>query len=666
MTTVVDQLRTFRYVTSSRALPWQFVRALDVSRMKTTAPDLQQLKNIVSAISDCKMDDTTLAGVNPAETLQLLMVAQIAVQFLIHSQGVLKLQLAEAQNRISVSTIASQHVLSLEAKVESLKKRLEEAEAEKLSMRQVMHSLEKGTVELHTRAQCLEKEVEYERSLRAQQATRPQQAVADPALTMAGKESAEDHHRNRSQRHHHHHHRPHVHSRHGRHEDPTISRATGEGRYCRPDGLVDDDVTSGTNFDTENVSSAAEEVFPGGKDRRSRNNRNGGPPAATPLPTTAPSQFVDWASFTMLMLQHQKSSGLPPAAPALVTAALPSPSPLAREAEIRPDMKHHTEPVRERIVEPLESRAVVERLVDEANEHLSQQLRAVTASVTDALAAQASSTLRVSDTLARLDAKVSEQAAVLEQAVGGVAMKFEASLRKVQDQLKDEVRMVVRDEVSKQQQQSLHQRKAGNPDLTLLNLQDLQQHVKAAAATTAPSSQPNSRACSPYSQLPPLALAAVVGEPDGGANQLVTPSSVQGFGPRVVSESHVTSDDDDDDPYIPMSVQLQTQKGQPPPQQEAANKQKTGSTPQATAAASVVTTVDAASVSAVGQANLSASRIVADGSGMLSADVSLSSNQPMMQRKASSKMLKDTQDELQRLLAEEAADEARRRGIKEG
>ena len=712
MATVVDQLKQFRYVTSSRGLPWPFIRSVNVSQLKTDSPDLQQLKNVVSAISDCRLDDTTLNGVSSGEALQLFLVAQLAVQFLIHSQNVMKLQLVEAQNKTTVNTIASHHVLSLEAKVESMRQKLEEAELEKQSMKQVIYQLEKGTIELHTRAQCLERDLEYERS-------RPQPVARDdhqrPDVASAGAAVADcrkcgkqrrqtDHHRG-----------------HHRYEDP--QHAARHGRY-RSDGLVDDDALSGTTVETD--TSAAPP--PAQRQRRSNSNR---PPRDAPT-SAVPQHFVDWPSFAMLMLQQQQK--VISVAPQQVEQAQRAPLAAAScdQRDQQPASSPHTAANNNNSASEASTSAALQlaaaAAATVAQEKNVQELRGVTESIANALASQAASTRHVTDTLAKLDAKVTEQGFAMERGVQSVAEKFEVSLRQVREQIsntasREEVRLAVRDEVNKRHQELSSQQQQRDASL-LLNLHDLQQQARgatpssaavtstgAAAATAAvqapSSSQPASRAGSPL-MLPPLPLASMVQDPDGGVaagQQLITPSSVQGFGPRVVSESHVTSDDDDDadddDPYVPIAaqqackhcqekhanierhqqtctkrhVQCQFCKVTMTAGDSASHKCAAGSatntsggkpppTPTTAAAAAsnnnnnISGELTAQGQLGTGPANLSASRIVVDGSAMLS-DVSVASS--TMQRKASSKMLKDTQDELERLLAEEAADEAKRR-----
>lgn len=114
---VTERLRAFRYVTSARDIPWDHLRRVDVAAHRVREPDLHVMKNLVSLLADCNLFNATSPTVGLTEVHQLLSVLQLALQFTLWSQSVLKEQLVERQGSVTPQRSDAQYVERLEKKV---------------------------------------------------------------------------------------------------------------------------------------------------------------------------------------------------------------------------------------------------------------------------------------------------------------------------------------------------------------------------------------------------------------------------------------------------------------------------------------------------------------------------------------------------------------------
>jgi hypothetical protein len=191
---VLDQLHKFRYQTTTRETPWALIRSLNVAALRVHPPDLQQLSHLTSALSDCRLPATSTlfsktdvsashptavppppsGGPQPeaamyfpsaVEVEQLLHVQQVVLQFALRSQSILKDQLLSKQQTAAVQSVTLQQYTTMTTRLEEAKQRLADAATEKQSLQTVLHNYEKQIVELKTKCQMLEKEGSYFRSL---------------------------------------------------------------------------------------------------------------------------------------------------------------------------------------------------------------------------------------------------------------------------------------------------------------------------------------------------------------------------------------------------------------------------------------------------------------------------------------------------------------------
>ena len=168
---VVDQLSKFRYVLAARELNWPLVRAVDIAKLKNSPPDLSQVKAVTSALSDCLVTEQRVKDMSAVEVCHLISTIQAMLQFALYSQMVLKDQLIVKQNGQTVNAVTAQHVASLEARLEAAKHKIEETQVERQALQTALHNMEKSLVEHRTRVSLLERDLEYERSLRGPTAT---------------------------------------------------------------------------------------------------------------------------------------------------------------------------------------------------------------------------------------------------------------------------------------------------------------------------------------------------------------------------------------------------------------------------------------------------------------------------------------------------------------
>ncbi|ORC88607.1 uncharacterized protein TM35_000162450 [Trypanosoma theileri] len=159
---VAERLRSFRYVTSTREIPWTHLRSIDVPSNRVNEPDLHLMKNVISLVSDCNLATATAPTTSSADVYQLLSVLQLALQFTLWSQSILKEQLVEKQNSITVKQVNSQLLDTLEAKLEASRREAVKLREERDTFEVTCRTLEHRLTQCETTIRCLEKNLVFE------------------------------------------------------------------------------------------------------------------------------------------------------------------------------------------------------------------------------------------------------------------------------------------------------------------------------------------------------------------------------------------------------------------------------------------------------------------------------------------------------------------------
>ncbi|RNF10641.1 hypothetical protein TraAM80_01457 [Trypanosoma rangeli] len=182
---VADRLRAFRYVTGAREIPWTHLRSVDVAAHRVQEPELHMMKNLISLLSDCSLVGATSPTTGTTDVYQLLSVMQLALQFTLWSQSVLKEELVEKQSGGVVQRINSQYVEGLEKKLESSRQEAITLREERDSMQLASRSLEHRLTQAEATIRCLEKDLAFERQRLKEAmtlfATRPQEDPQQPS-----------------------------------------------------------------------------------------------------------------------------------------------------------------------------------------------------------------------------------------------------------------------------------------------------------------------------------------------------------------------------------------------------------------------------------------------------------------------------------------------------
>ncbi|EAN90129.1 hypothetical protein C3747_43g55 [Trypanosoma cruzi] len=160
---VADRLRAFRYATSAREVPWNHVRSVDVAAHRVQEPDLCLMKNLISLLSDCNLASATSPTTSSADAYQLLSAMQLALQFALWSQSILKEQLVEKQSGAAVQQINLQYVEGLEKKLEKSHQEAIKLREERDNIQIASRSLEHRLTQAEAKIRYLEKDLEFER-----------------------------------------------------------------------------------------------------------------------------------------------------------------------------------------------------------------------------------------------------------------------------------------------------------------------------------------------------------------------------------------------------------------------------------------------------------------------------------------------------------------------
>ncbi|RNF08646.1 uncharacterized protein Tco025E_07122 [Trypanosoma conorhini] len=160
---VADRLRAFRYATSAREIPWTHLRSVDVAAHRVQEPDLHLMKNLISLLSDCSLASATSPTTGTADVYQLLSVLQLALQFTLWSQSVLKEELVEKQSGAAVRQINLQYVEGLEKKLETSRQEAITLREERDGMQLASRSLEHRLTQAESTIRCLERDLAFER-----------------------------------------------------------------------------------------------------------------------------------------------------------------------------------------------------------------------------------------------------------------------------------------------------------------------------------------------------------------------------------------------------------------------------------------------------------------------------------------------------------------------
>lgn len=137
---VLERLEQFRRTPPQQELPWNVIRAIDASSFTHQPPDLRLMRNMTAflASSDvsCLTNETDEQRVvggtfSWADGHQLLQLMQVAIQFLLHSQNVLKEELLVKQCGNVVEKISARSMRTAETQMARLQKELIDTAAEK-------------------------------------------------------------------------------------------------------------------------------------------------------------------------------------------------------------------------------------------------------------------------------------------------------------------------------------------------------------------------------------------------------------------------------------------------------------------------------------------------------------------------------------------------------
>ncbi|CUG94460.1 myotubularin-associated protein, putative [Bodo saltans] len=658
---VVEQLQAFRYVATTREVPWKEIRGVDLGKLRVHLPDLQLLKHLTSCLSDCALPSLTeLQNLSPSESLQLLGAFQALLQFSLHSQTVLRHQVSAKQTALSVEKITSQQMSALEARLELAKKKLDDAATEREATRITFHNMEKQIVELRTANGLLERELEFHRN--TQRLITASKSASEPCLVQQQQ------------------------------LQPVVQRNSG----AEPRHLVDLTVVPPTQQQQvlpkaeksrsrrqEGTDSATSTLWDeeGAEQRRSAHHRHRSssgarsqrPPAAAARHADGTNgQFVDWQSFaTLLMKQQQQPQWAPSAAhsPTSPSAAVVLPQPTVEQH--RPSSHENDASLRR----------AAELAAEQQNVHHERQLQEMMKALSSGLEANRVQLLKqTQETMGNVEAGITHRITKLQQEqramqdalstqVSQNETQFSQAVQKLSTQMsslkadtEDQLRVLKGDVSSAISSISRQTSVAANNSSAQLEQKPVATVQPQPSHTTAvPSAFHNQRSMSP-NVLPPLPLTQIQqdlnntsGAGGGGVygkhgSPIGTPGSV--FGPRVMSatvshsgDRHSSSDDDDeaDSPYVPMSKQTTAPVSTivlPSPVPTPSGK--IPGTPVASTAAA------ASSAAAPSETPLPIAATT-------SLNVSGLDTSTNLTRKASSQLLKDTQDELQRLLDEEAA-----------
>jgi hypothetical protein len=683
---VLDQLRKFRYTTTTRDTPWPLIRSLNVAALRVHPPDLQQLSHITSAMSDCRLvegssnvDNNNTLKWTQTDVEQLLAVQQALLQFSLHSQSVLKDQLLLKQQTAAVQSVTLQQYTTLTTRLDEAKQRLADAAVEKQSMQTLMHNYEKQIVELKTKCQMLEKESIYfrnafekEKEDKKQQphhqqqhhhggmipppASSPQTAEAAAKVAIVEKKDSASKKRAPSSRRH----------RYQQDED-TATTLTSDKRSAEEDTSTstntsrrgDDYVRSKHNLRKHRSSSGCRHHHHHHKDAHQEGNNNGSlnmvqqfammaalihgrpldAPSINPQKSAAPTAAVrhetDFATTTQTQVNHD-----------MIVLQL------QRELQV------HNERMTEKMQVAIQAVELgLEKKIAEANRSLAQKLESderqwsiaiggMTQQVSDATKLTAAQIRSLQDEV-RLHSE-SQMTALRQQlatlSLSAPTLSQPAMARSQSPQVLPPLAVLSSPVMQ-------YNNVAGGDNSGFLNENNNQQQQQRQQQQflSLPTPTSANNILLNGSQLrPKLDVSAISAQ----AETPIQNTSTTAFGPRVLSASASVVDpdltsDEDDDPYVPMHEQGALPKipcehcRMLLPSNEIQEHQQSCELR--------MVTCPSCRMSVIAR-KLATHRCEAS-------PVDMSSS---LTRRGSSKMLQDTQDELQRLLEEEARDEARK------
>lgn len=617
--TIVEQLQKFRYVATTRECPLKEVRGVDLGDLRVRTPDLQMLKHLTSCLSDCALPSLmeVQSILSPSEILQLLGVYQALLQFSLHSQAVLRHQVSAKQTAISVEKITTQQVSALEARLELAKKKLEDAATERQAAQITFHNMEKQIVELRTANGLIERELEFHRNTqrlitasKSAEVPSTQQQLQQQAGVNSGAEP-----------------------RHLVNSAPSnVARPVQSPNDTSVEAKPRKSKLRSARHATTSDSTSSEERH----GHRQRSSSRG-----TMRRTPSTNQYVDWQTFASMLMsqqQQQQQTGSNPLqqVPA-VSATSPRTTPAPAEQS---DAAARAAAAHEKHMSD-----VIKALNDGLDNNREQILKQTQESIGSIEAGIVHRMTKLQHEQRAMQQELASKVHQSEQQWSNAVGKLSAQLASLKEDTDAQMRLLKEDvntAISSVSRQTSVANNITPPPMSH------QQHTQSSNAS---AQQSNQRSMSP-NVLPPLPLTQMQQDLNASnagtakhqhqGSPVGTPGSV--FGPRVLSatvshsgDRNSSDDEGDDSPYVPMSKQQAARTAVPV-------ATPTSATPQAAAMTA------AAAVSAL-STPLAEPTMNTSGAGGLDTSANL------LTRKASSQLLKDTQDELQRLLEEEAAAE---------
>lgn len=154
----------FRFQQSStRPVQLGFLRSIDLNVYRTGPPNLDEIKVLTSSLADCSF----LSMAPTADLMQALSAMQLVVQFTLHSQRIMRDKLNLAQNQNSNDRASAGLIASFESRCRDLSAAVEGLQSEKRALLAKIHQMEYDDRTTQGKIAILERDLRHERHLRS-------------------------------------------------------------------------------------------------------------------------------------------------------------------------------------------------------------------------------------------------------------------------------------------------------------------------------------------------------------------------------------------------------------------------------------------------------------------------------------------------------------------